>query len=373
MNEDKLYKTDSNGNMREWWVEWTPEGAHRTHSGVVGGKTVTSGWKYAEGKNIGKINETSVKEQVMSEIDSQYAHQLYQGKYHLTQDEAASKGAQFFAPMLAATYGSKTFKIGEHIFSQPKFDGIRCVAKVDGLWSRQGKPITSCPHIEAQLAPLFHENPDIILDGELYNHTLKSDFEKITSLVKKQKPTDEQKAECAGVVEYHVYDVFIAGKQFSARYDYLVTQIKGSYPSVKVSRTDEIHTQEEADELYANYLEDGYEGQMLRSDDIYHEGKRPKALLKRKTMEDAEFIIEDIVEGVGNWAGAAKSVTIRLPNGETQSAGMRGTFEHNQRILKDREELIGTLATVASQGETGYGKLRFPVVTKFWRTKERDM
>ena len=44
-------------------------------------------------------------------------------------------------------------------------------------------------HLELKLKVFFKNNPEAILDGELYNHKLKNDFEKIVSLVKKKKPT----------------------------------------------------------------------------------------------------------------------------------------------------------------------------------------
>ncbi len=62
-------------------------------------------------------------------------------------------------------------------------------------------------HIQQALRPFFAKNPTAVLDGELYNHGLKDDFEKIISLVKKKKPTDQDKAEAKELVQYHIYDV----------------------------------------------------------------------------------------------------------------------------------------------------------------------
>src|SRR3546814_5944064 len=80
-------------------------------------------------------------------------------------------GAHFFKPMLAEKYDA--FEPG---FAQPKLDGVRCIATKDGLFSRQGKPITSCPHISTALTPLFEPTTSLELDGELYNHDLKEHF-----------------------------------------------------------------------------------------------------------------------------------------------------------------------------------------------------
>src|SRR3546814_5619389 len=93
------------------------------------------------------------------------------------------------------------------VCSSDLLDGVRCIATKDGLFSRQGKPITSCPHISTALTPLFEHTPSLVLDGELYNHDLKDNFNEIISLVRKQKLTPEQFAETAKVVQYHVYDL----------------------------------------------------------------------------------------------------------------------------------------------------------------------
>ena len=66
-----LYKRDSNGKVREYNIEWTGHGVmqpgYRTVAGIQGGKMVTSEWKYTEGKNIGKVNETTPSEQAEKE------------------------------------------------------------------------------------------------------------------------------------------------------------------------------------------------------------------------------------------------------------------------------------------------------------------
>ena len=68
-----LYKRDSNGRVREYNIEWTDHGVaqpgYRTVAGIQGGKMVTSEWKYTEGKNIGKVNETTPSEQAEKDGD----------------------------------------------------------------------------------------------------------------------------------------------------------------------------------------------------------------------------------------------------------------------------------------------------------------
>ena len=78
------------------------------------------------------------------------------------------------------------------VVTQPKLDGIRCIIRktneVVEAHTRNGKKIDAIPHILHSLEEFFKENPYAILDGELYNHDLRDNFNKITSLVRKQKP-----------------------------------------------------------------------------------------------------------------------------------------------------------------------------------------
>ena len=89
-------------------------------------------------------------------------------------------------PMLAYKAGIKPIDFSEQVYIQPKLDGVRCLFTKDGAFSRTGKQFMNVKHIENELQPLFSDYPNLILDGELYNHALKNDFEKIISLVRKQ-------------------------------------------------------------------------------------------------------------------------------------------------------------------------------------------
>ena len=365
----KLYKIDSNGNARVWWMEYDNE-KYRTHSGIDGGKIVVSGWKYPEAKNVGRANETSVKEQVELEVISQLTKKSAQGKYHASKNTAA-KGAKFYECMLASKYDPKKHTDFPY-YSQPKLDGIRCLVSKDGMQSRNGKPIVSAPHILKALELFFKAHPDVVLDGELYNHELKNDFEKIISLARKTKPTSEDLKESEEMIQYHVYDVVDPTLTFAERntllwrtYGIWTTTIQ-PVPTVKVNDEHDIET------MLGHYLEQGYEGQMLRVPDSPYEGKRSKGLIKHKEFEDDEFEIVSIEEGKGNWAGAAKRVEIRLKDGTTQFSGVRGSFDFLKELLYNANDYIGTDVTVRYQNKTDDDKLRFPVIVTFWKGK-RDL
>ena len=92
-------------------------------------------------------------------------------------------------PMLAYPAGAKPIDYSKPTFIQPKLDGVRCVIQADfGIvvdsshikaYSRAGKEWKNIDHILEQLIPFFQKYPNVILDGELYNHDLRDNFEKI--------------------------------------------------------------------------------------------------------------------------------------------------------------------------------------------------
>lgn len=359
---DILYEYDNSDRLRVWWMERL-EDSYRTVSGLQDGEKVISGWKLAKPKNIGKANATNGVQQAEAEIVSLYQKKIDRGASRGIPD--VNSASKYFEPMLAAKYEGFT----STCYSQPKLDGVRCIVKKDGMWSRNGKPIISSPHIFEELKFVFDEYPNLVFDGELYNHDLKADFDKIISLVKKTKPTPIDIMEAADLVEYHIYDCkLLPFMTFRDRQELLWALLDTkTLNKIKRLKTDQVFTQEELDTLYAEYLTDGYEGQMVRNDTPY-EHKRTKNLLKRKEFLDREFEIVDILEGQGNWAGYAKVTVVRLEDGRTCESGMRGNQAYLKKVLEEKDKYIGKLAKVRFQNYTPDGKLRFPVVVELDRT-----
>ena len=99
-------------------------------------------------------------------------------------------------PMLAYPVSKKPIDYSKPVFMQPKLDGVRCLIQYDKTngvkaYSRTGKEWKNIDHILEELHTFFCYNPTVILDGELYNHDFKDNFEDIISMVRKTKPTDE--------------------------------------------------------------------------------------------------------------------------------------------------------------------------------------
>ena len=328
-----LYKRDTTGKIREWTIEWqdTIPGI-RTIAGIKDGNLVTSEWKETEGKNEGKANATTAREQAQKEAEAEWKKKEEKEYFEfVNQIDSYDK----FKPMLAHDYTKRPQPSG---ISQPKLDGIRCIARKDGLYTRQGKAITTCDHIFLALQPFFEEFPEAILDGELYNHELKADFNKITSLVRKVKPTQEEQDETFAKVQYHVYDCPFWGRGLAedtiSRIKFIEDQ-EFALPIVTVE-TSICEDQEQLDALYSQYTEEGYEGQMVRNNARY-ENKRSKNLLKRKEFITEEFDVVEVLEGSGNWAGYAKHFVL-TDGTETFKSGVRGNQATLKALLEQEEK-----------------------------------
>jgi DNA ligase-1 len=126
--------------------------------------------------------------------------------------------------------------------------------------------------------------------------------------------------------------------------------------------------QDVLDVLNGTYVEDGYEGQMVRLDTMY-QNKRTKYLLKRKEFCSDEFEVGGILEGNGNWKGCVKHLILRDHDGKVFKSGIRGSKE-KLRAMWDTKQ-VPHWATVRYFMRTPDGVPRFPIAVD-WGTGKRD-
>jgi len=355
-----IYKKTKTGATQEWTIE-VVDNKYRTHSGQVGGAITTNEWTVVYGKNTGKANGTTDNEQALKEAEAKRTKKLESGYF---EDVNNIDTKQYFEPMLAAKWEDYKDKIQYPIYSQAKLDGIRCILTKDGMFSRNGKPIISAPHIFDSVKPLFETNPDLVFDGELYADKFANDFNKIVSLVKKTKPTADDLKESKELIEYHIYDLPSSDKNFIQRAYDLATLFETRselHPHCRIVETYKVPSEDVVTELYEKYVEEGYEGQMLRLDGKY-ENKRSKNLLKHKSFVDEEYTILDICEGEGNRTGTAGYMVFETAEGKPFKSNVKGTWDETAEMLKNKKQLIGKQATIKYFNLTPDGIPRFPFV-----------
>lgn len=384
MKTKMLYKRTVGNKIQQWCIEL--EGAkYRTISGQTDGEQVTSKWTVAKPKNTDRVNATTAEQQAVEEVKSHFAKKVKAG---YTETAEAARSDDRFEVMLALEYGEykttieRYFALGELVYSQPKLDGVRCVARCNGLWSRKNTQITSCPHIEATLRPFFEEFPEAILDGELYNHELRHDFDTLISILRKTSGlTVEDLALSERMAQYHIYDAAgiwdgdVTAMTFperSTRVQDIVAYIAA--PSIVTVPTASCFGIDKLDFLYDFYLVEGYEGQMVRIAAPYRVGARSKDLLKRKEFVDAEYEVVDIVEGEGNRSGVAGYAVLKMADSRMFNSNIKGGMAFYRELLLNKAKYIGGQATVTYTSLTPRGVPRFPRIAKDkWWPKGRDL
>ena len=270
-------------------------------------------------------------------------------------------------PMLAYKVDKKPVDWSEKVYMQPKLDGVRCVIKLGDnnevqAFSRTGKPWLNIAHITNSLHYFFTQNPDIILDGELYNHDLRDDFNKIISLVRKTKPTPSDRDEASKLVQFHCYDYIetILNENYSYRMDQLNTSDMYSY-CVKHVYTTRI-TQDQANIQHQANLDEGYEGSILRLDKPY-QCKRSYNLQKFKDFHDTEAFIVGYETGKGKRTGTLGKFIMLDDEGIEFGCppGKGYNYKDLANILDNIGDYIGKRATFTYFERTPAGSYRHPM------------
>tara|TARA_Y100000052_G_scaffold18000_1_gene17590 strand:- start:790 stop:1665 length:876 start_codon:yes stop_codon:yes gene_type:complete len=280
-------------------------------------------------------------------------------------------------PMLAHKFDDSRVDWSQPVYIQPKLDGVRCLIKrvsdfpgQESLasfsvkaYSRTGKEFKNVRHITNALKGFFLHSPDVVLDGELYNHKLKNDFEKIISLVRKQKPTDTDRRDAQHLVQFHCYDYISAPvyDSYKTRMHNLVTS--NIYDAqIKYVHADRVHSYEAARDFHAAYLSEGYEGSIIRLDGLYKHG-RSYDLMKFKDFSDTEATIIGYELGKGKRTGTLgkfimlddEGVKFGCPPGKGYS------YKDLADMLVNVNDYIGKRATFTYFQRTNAGSYRHPL------------
>jgi len=319
-----LYKMDSGGKIRRWEIAVGEDNIgpfyEQTH-GLDNGLLQTTRTHVTSGKNIGRSNETSAAEQCQMEAESLWKKKQDRKGYSVEVPEDKPK-----LPMLAKTYDKDGKKIEFPAYAQPKLDGIRCFVEIHPpggtspsggvvLKTRTGKIINSLPHINKAAWKLYEAlcdaNPErweaapysiepFILDGELYNHVYRDDFQDLVSLIKRDKPNEKSK-----FAQFHCYDVCCEFTDFGDRVHWLeeIGCCASDIREIKVVRTIVVCDDEDFKRRYSDFMKLGYEGAMIRNRlGEYQFNRRSPDLQKYKSFMDDEFEIVGAYQSIGKQA-----------------------------------------------------------------------
>jgi len=278
-------------------------------------------------------------------------------------------------PMLAYPVSDKPINYDDKVFMQPKLDGVRCVIQANVkrhilhpslndisvvAYSRTGKEWKNIHHILKQLKPFFQKYPNVILDGELYNHDLRDDFETIISLVRRQKPDDIDMLESADLVQFHCYDIIDEELPFEHRIEFVTEALMLLGDSIHTVDTVQIPNQLEAEEMHEVNMNSGFEGSILRTNDTYA-CKRSHNLRKFKDFHDAEATLIAWVEGKGKRKGTVGKFMAVDADGNEFGMPVMDKFDYLQKNFRKMRNWVGKTATFTYFERTKAGSYRHPL------------
>ena len=268
-----------------------------------------------------------------------------------------------FKVMLAHPVGKKEFD--KDSFIQPKLDGVRCYITYHGAFSRNHKRFMNAQHILDELRPLFNKYPHVVLDGELYNHEYKDNFNKIISLVRKQTPSDAERNE-AKVIQFHNYDIVETSPDIKRSFEQRKSMINDlnwefNLRYCKTVETYRVENDVTARLMYYQFTnKQGYEGAILRNNKPY-ENKRSYNLQKYKEFHDTEATIIGWVEGQGKRTGTIGKFLARDADGNEFGMPVMDKMPILEEMYDIAEWYIGKTATFTYFQRTPSGSYRHPL------------
>ncbi len=386
-----------NGKTKIWFAEiyYNDSTKHANaviNHGYMDGKIQSDERLYTLGKNIGRANETTPLQQCKQEMKRKWTDKMEKEGYKLLKVEQdvveqvtpLTTPSTVFYPMLAQTFdpasiGNKKKKsvITFPCFVQPKLDGLRCVIYYDAATStimtqsRTGTIFENLTQVKMALSGFFRENPSIVLDGELYSTMIP--FEELVGLIKKKKVNQDDMTRINNCVQYHVYDMFDYANPemtFEQRNSFLSTNHQilfgsSSSPSLYILQvaTHLVNTIDEFKEYFGKFVENGYEGIMLRNmGGNYVQNNRSHDLQKYKEFFESEFKIVGFKEGDGRDKGTVIWICEIPQEPYTQfSVRPKGTIEYRKDLFKNAYKYVNKMLTVIYQELSVYNVPRFPV------------
>ena len=348
-----LYGKAKSGKIKQWQAEVKGNEVIITY-GYVGGKLQTTK-VIAEPKNVGKANETTAEEQAIKEFEALVKAQIDKELYRETIDELEYLK---MSPMLAKKYDES--KVTFPCFIQPKLDGVRCLVTRVGedefkFLSRKHKEYTTLGHLIPSLKKLMDIGETF--DGEVYNHNMH--FQQIVSAVKKEQPISKK-------LQYWVYDYVDPELSYQKRHEILHRKFGKNklFFGIVFVQTDCIGDHEEMKDSHDYYVQEGFEGAIIRDPAGPYEFYRSKYLMKYKEFHDAEFRIVGSEKGTGTHDGCIIFVCEgQRENSETFTFKVTPKFSlaDRKKMYILRETYLGKMLTVQYQALSQDSIPIFPV------------
>ena len=280
-----------------------------------------------------------------------------------------------FEVSLAQQFELKRIKDMESVYVEPKLDGIRCFAIVENgeaqLFARSGKLISN---FDSTIGVALGELGDGCYDGELMG-------EDFVALMRQAYRKDNAEIDDAyltlfdylSLEEWKSGDVDHTTKE---RYTVLKRKVGSLNLRELVANPDEPlylnvverhevpANLEDIMTLHHTFVQDGYEGAMVKTIDAPYRFGRSYDVMKVKEFHDVDLPIIGLEEGTGRHAGRLGAVKIDF-NGVIVKVGSGFSDEQREQVWNDQPGFMGRIIEVRYQEVTPDGSLRFPTFVCF--------
>ena len=341
--QTKLFGKSKNNKFKQWSVY--VDGADViTEYGYIDGKLQQQRYT-ATAKNIGKANQTTPETQAIIEANAAYVYQIDRNQYRPTIDDLDNIAVRL--PMLAHDYLKHPKKVKYKSYVQRKYDGVRSIYDNSIFISRKGIEYILPDELYREM-DILYEHLELPFDGELYVHGMY--LQQINSIVKNQKHLHRNK------LKYIIFDIPVENQPFEERLVLLkqtAELIKElGLVHIEIAPIDEVHNQQELEDLQEQYISEGYEGIMIRNPTgLYLYDHRSHDLLKYKNFNEKEFLILDVTPDKDGQGVFVCDCT----DGNTFGCRMRGSDEYRTFLLTNKSDYIGSWVTVRYQSTTQKG------------------
>ena len=238
---------------------------------------------------------------------------------------------------------------------QKKEDGMRFNAIVrDGkceFRSRNGKEIQLLGRLENEFVCMAN-GMDVVFDGELLVTSDVGVLDRQTGngiLNKANKGTIS--AGEADKVVAHIWDMipylyFVDGEYNKPYVDRLNNLAKIIFPEkIELVETHIVEDMSSVQNIFNDYLANGFEGIILKDGQSIWENKRSKGQIKFKGEEECDLRIVDVEPGTGKYAGMLGAVVCESNDGILRVSVGSG-FSDAQRTEYKRDNLLGKIVAV---------------------------
>lgn len=360
IKEDFLLKLDSKKKVRKVKVELSEDSTFyyiKRTTGLLSGKEVPQPTIRI---NVGRAGRTA-KEQAELQYNAfvkEYKDKGYQSvsNKEITEEEAkkllgdeTTDQAGVPKPMLAKLSDQCDKSIWDKDwYVSRKLNGVRCMlyykdGEVHSASRGGGTYDIGIQHIRTNpsVLKIFQENPDIILDGEIYRHGIDWPLQRISGLARLQ----ERKTDC-DLLEYWVYDFVDKNKPFKERWEKL-EQIKGLIANdapIKILDQVVLEGYARIKAEHDKYVKEGFEGLCARNPESGYgiNTRSANFLVKMKERKDDEATIIDVKEGL---RPEDMSFILKTKTGIEFAAKPMGNIDTRIEYLTNKEKYIGKQMT----------------------------